>query len=387
MKPTLQIGTTGKRSIHVGPGTTITLGKAGGAETSTVFSTPAMINLMEHAARMALEPHLAVGEESVGIDVHVKHQSATPPKSQVTAIATVTAVEKNVVSFDVVAHDPWGEIGRGTHRRAVIRTADFANRLAKQKPPTLPSAAGNSIPALRSIQCHQRGAVVHVVLNRPEKRNAMNQETTADLEQLIRWLAANSDSARVLTISGNGNTFCAGDDVADLPTDSEESRLLSLRRGAIMRDLTSLPQVVIAAIDGLALGGGLMLAAASDIRIATHNAKFGLPECKLGWPPNYGMGILQSIIGRSYALDLALSGEPIRARRAQIIGLVNRIVPASQLQNEAAELGKKVAENSPHAIAAVKRLLSERWCDERATDEFLACLETETAKKNINRFR
>ena len=129
MKNTLRPGLSGELDTHVGPGQTIALG---GLSEATVFSTPSMISLMEYCARQLLEPHLEADEESVGVDVHIAHTSATPPGNKVTACATVLEVEKNVVLFEVVAEDDWGEIGRGRHRRAVIRTSKFAEKLAEQ---------------------------------------------------------------------------------------------------------------------------------------------------------------------------------------------------------------------------------------------------------------
>lgn len=133
MKVTLTVGVKGELTTRVGPGNTITLGDD---QRATVFSTPSMINLMEHAAREALRPHLETGEESVGIDVNIEHTSATPPKNEVTATATVTAIDKTVISFDVVASDSWGEVGRGTHRRAVVKTSRLVSKLGhKIQPP------------------------------------------------------------------------------------------------------------------------------------------------------------------------------------------------------------------------------------------------------------
>lgn len=99
MNDSINIGVTGQVATQVGPGQTISLG---GGEV-TVFSTPAMINLMEQAARQAMRPHLQSNEESVGVDVQITHSSATPPRVEVVAEAVVTKVDKNVVSFDVTA--------------------------------------------------------------------------------------------------------------------------------------------------------------------------------------------------------------------------------------------------------------------------------------------
>ena len=211
---------------------------------------------------------------------------------------------------------------------------------------------------------------------------------TDELERLVEWLDHNCASVRVAIVSGADGTFCTGDDVGDLPDTLGEARELSLRRGNLYRRITELPQIVIGAIDGMALGGGLVFAASCDFRIATHRAKFGLPEVLLGWPPNYGMGIVQSLIGRGAALGLALSGETIDSRRAESIGLVNRVVSPAQLETETTRLAEQLALVPPQALSSAKQLLSpcKTWCDERAADEFVNCLSSEAAKKSIQRF-
>ncbi len=390
MKESLRIGVTGRLSTRVGPGETITLGSANTHGEATVYSTPSMINLMEHAAREALRPHLEEGEESVGVDVQITHSSATPPKSQVTAEARVTKVDKNVVSFEVIAHDPWGEIGSGTHRRAVIKTSKFAERLAQQKPaaPPAPKPA-TTPPETNTIDLQHSGCVLRLTLNRPQKRNAINALMTAEMEHVVDWLEHHAPHIRVVIVRGAAGSFCAGDDVGDLPDAPQAAGQLSLRRGALYQRVTSLPQIFIAAIDGLAYGGGLVLAAACDFRIATHGAKFGLPEVLLGWPPNYGLGIVQSLIGRGGSLQLALTGESIDARRAESIGLVSKVISPFQLESEVSKLAEHLAALSPDAVRAAKQSLAPgvAWSDQRATDAFMDCLATETARQSIAKFR
>lgn len=393
MKSTLQIGDTGTLTKTVGPGDSITLG---GQDAATVFSTPSMINLMEHAAREALRPHLDPGEESVGVDVHVEHSSATPTATTVTAEATVTMIEKNVIAFDVMARDDWGEIGRGTHRRAVIKTDRFATHLAEQKPS--PRRADqvqvpgkhDSMPALETLQLNRQGARLNVTLNRPGKRNAISAQMTSDLEQLVDWLSRCPGQVRVVVVTGSGDTFCAGDDVTDLhPQQPQLSAELSLRRGALYERITRLPQVWIAGISGTALGGGFVLACACDFRVASHQATLGLPEVRLGWPPNYGLRIVESLLGRGAALQLALTGKILSARDAESMGLVKRVVAASQLESAVNDLAQEFLELPPGAVAATKQLFGisdQRPGDEEATDAFIECLRSVEAQKSIAKF-
>lgn len=383
MKSTLKIGSTGTLSATVGPGQTITLGNQPDA---TVFSTPSMINLMEHAAREALVPHLDAGEESVGIDVQVQHSSATPTGSSVHAEATVTSIEKNVIAFDLVARDSWGEIGRGEHRRAIIRTEGFARRLAKEKP-NVPNPSGE-LPPFDALQVREKGRLLHVTLNRPAKRNAISSQMTADLERLVEWLAANNSRVGVVILSGSGESFCAGDDVTDLHLDDAEAcRSLSLRRGELYERITCLPQIFIAAINGITFGGGFVAACACDLRFASHEATFALPEVQLGWPPNYGIGIVESVIGRGHALRLSLTGKTLSARQAEQIGIVHEVVASSRLESTVRREAERISKLPPTAVAATKQLF--RVHDDRsdeATAAFLRCLDTPAAKASIDRF-
>lgn len=388
MKDSLKIGVLGSLSTMVSQDTTIRLGDDPAA---TVFSTPSMINLMEHAAREALRPHLDEGEESVGVDVQIAHTSATPPRSKVVAQATVTAIEKNVLSFDVVAHDAWSEIGRGTHRRAIIKTRKLVERLAAEKGsvsqhPVISTELPNQF---KFLKCVVNGPLLQISLNRPNKRNAINSEMTGEFEQLANWLEQNQLEVRVVVIRGEGDAFCAGDDVSDIPNDDANARELSLRRGALYQHITELPQVFIAAIDGLTLGGGFVLAAACDLRICTVRTKFGLPEVTLGWPPNYGMGIVQSLIGRSHTLELAICGEMIDAHRAKEIGLVNRIVTPNSIEREVQELAERIMSLPGPAVSFAKQLLAPgtSWSDQIASNKFVECLSTEHAKESRNRFQ
>ncbi len=383
MKASLAIGFVGSLRTRVGPGNVITLG---GDRAAAVFSTPSMINLMEFAAREALRPHLDEGEESVGIDVQIQHTAATPPRNEVIAEAVVAAIEKNVISFDVVARDPWGEIGRGTHRRAIINTDRFARRLAETKP-DLPPASAN-LPTLETMNCVVTGSRLELTLNRPHKRNAFNQQMTQELSSLLDWLENFGGPIRSVIISGSGETFCSGDDVGDLPEDPQACRSLSLLRGETAWRITELPQVFVAAIDGTALGGGLVLAAACDFRLATHRAKFGLPEISLGWPPNYGMGIVQSLIGRGQTLELALSGKTISTVDALAMGLVSQAAAPDRILAESALLADRIASHSALALGHVKKLLSPRssWSNHRACEAFVECLATETARVSKLRF-
>ncbi|MEC8799352.1 MAG: enoyl-CoA hydratase/isomerase family protein, partial [Planctomycetota bacterium] len=228
-----------------------------------------------------------------------------------------------------------------------------------------------------------------VSLNRPSKKNAMNQALTLELEQLLGVLNASPNDTRVVVFRGSNENFSAGDDIGDIPEDPREAEQLSLRRGALYQAITMSPQVFVAEVDGLCLGGGLVLASACDFRISSQRASFGLPEVTLGWPPNYGMGIVLSLMGRAAAMELALTGRRLNARDAASLGLVNELVPHTQLSEFAQQYATKMLQLPSEAIKEIKKLLApgEVWSDQTATQAFIRCLKTDTAIENLRRFR
>ena len=415
MNSEIRIGHTSTLKASVQSDNTIVLGNDPRAE---VYSTPSMIHLMEHAAREALASFLETGEESVGIDVQVKHLAATPPRNEVRATATITAVEKNTVSFDVEAHDAWEKIGSGTHRRAVIRTDRIAERVRSKttgNPGPKPGAprdrntnsgsadryavahdrdpvvdlSGLDWNALKFLRVHREGRLLRVQLDRPARKNAINESLTHELTLLVEWLSQNAAEVGVVILSGSGDNFSTGDDVSELaPAEIEKMKELSLLRGAVYSRLANLPQVSIAAIDGFALGGGLVLAAACDFRVATHNARLGLPEVSLGWPPNYGIDILRSKLGRSTALQWSVTGQHVAARQAAATGFVQQVVSRSRLLPTALEIGQKILANSPDAVRAIKQTmqLESTVSDQNATAAFLECLNTDYARRSLEKF-
>ena len=388
VKPNLQIGHVGKLSRIVDASQTITLG---GEAAATVFSTPSMIDLMEHAAREALRPYLEAHEESVGIDVQVEHTAATPIGAEVWAEAKVAAMEKNVIAFEVAAFDASGPIGHGHHRRAVIALPRFVQKLTEKSEAAPSTEKPLQLPPGKTVKVAIEDRLATVTLHRPEKRNAINQEMTAELEQLTDWLMQPQCPVRVVIVSGAGGAFSAGDDVRDLNVnDLEAARALSLRRGRLYRRWQLLPQVLIASVAGPALGGGCICACACDLRIATHGAIFGLPEVLLGWPPNYGLSRMISLLGRPRVLQWALTGEKVGAREAESLGLVQEVVAEAQLERKTRDWAERLLATPKAALTATKRLLSleqpSASLDAQATDAFLSCLASEDGREGIAAF-
>src|SRR3989475_5064989 len=148
----------------------------------------------------------------------------------------------------------------------------------------------------------------------------------------------------VLVIAGRGRAFCAGNDITEMATlSAEQAEALARRQAALMARFATLPQVTLAAIDGYALGGGLILAVAQDLRIASDRSRLGLPEVTLGFNPAYGIARLLDVVGGGHGRDLLLTGRTIHASEALKLGLVNRVVAAPTLESSTASWATEIA--------------------------------------------
>jgi enoyl-CoA hydratase/carnithine racemase len=203
------------------------------------------------------------------------------------------------------------------------------------------------------------GAIARLMLERPEALNALDREMAGHLESALERLEAARDVAAVV-LSGSGRAFCAGNDIAEMPgLAPDEAEALSRRWQDIMDRFARLPQVTIAAVHGYALGGGCMLAAAQDLRLAAASARFGLPEVTLGFNPSYGIARLLDVMGGAHARDLLLTGRSIDAAEAQRMGLVTRVVPDGALEEAAAALAAEVARHPRAGLAATKAIVAD----------------------------
>jgi enoyl-CoA hydratase len=203
------------------------------------------------------------------------------------------------------------------------------------------------------IELATTDGIAVLTVNRPDKLNALNADTIRELGAAVVSIRAD-ESVRGVIITGAGpKAFVAGADIAELATMGPVTGVRVSREGQeVFRDLERLGRPVLAAVNGFALGGGLELALACHLRIASSNARFGLPEVKLGIIPGYGGTVrLPRIVGRGRALELVLTGEMIDAAEAHRIGLVNRVVDPADLMPAAHELMSKITANGPIALA------------------------------------
>lgn len=238
-----------------------------------------------------------------------------------------------------------------------------------------------------TLHSHTDNGLLTITLNRPEKRNALNP---AMIDELTRVLdaAATDPSCGLVLLTGAGEAFCAGMDLAHLEALSAKSptehRADTEQIAHLLRMLYDLPRPTIAAVNGAAIAGGMGLATVCDFTLAVPEAKFGYTEVKIGFIPAIVSAFLRSQIGDKQARDLLLSGRLIKAQEACELGLVTRVVP--DLMHEARSLAHKLLENSPAAMQATKRLLSGH-ARQALDDEIAAAIEANAEARSTEDFK
>jgi enoyl-CoA hydratase len=197
--------------------------------------------------------------------------------------------------------------------------------------------------------------LARVTINRPDKLNALNGAVLRDLGEAADAVARDVGIRAVILTGAGSKAFVAGADIAELTTQGPMDGKARAQAGqAIFRAFEHLNKPVIAAVNGFALGGGCELAMACHLRVASDTAKFGQPEVKLGLLPGYGGTVrLPRIVGKGRALELLLTGTLIDAAEALRIGLVNRVVPAERLMDEAEALAHSIMDQGPLAVRSV----------------------------------
>jgi len=198
------------------------------------------------------------------------------------------------------------------------------------------------------------GAITTITIDRPKSLNALNAATLDELERAVDAAGADDD-VRVVILTGAGEkAFIAGADISELATLDVEGATRVAKRGQdLFRKIETLGKPVIAAINGFALGGGCEIALACTLRVASENARIGLPEVKLGVIPGYGgTQRLPRLVGRGIALELIITGEFVKADRALAIGLVNHVTPPGELLDFCRGLANKMIAVGPLAVRA-----------------------------------
>lgn len=217
------------------------------------------------------------------------------------------------------------------------------------------SALESLTMAYHTLEIGNRGGVRVITVNRPDKLNALNRQTLNELT-IAFTQAAQDDAVHVVVLTGAGEkAFVAGADIAEMNGYTPvQAQGFSEAGQRLMLTIERLGKPVIARIQGFALGGGLELAMACHLRIASDKAKFGQPEIGLGLIPGFGATQrLPRLVGRAAALELCLTGKPIGASRAEQLGLVNRVVDADELDASVDKLADQLAAAAPLAAAGI----------------------------------
>ena len=221
-------------------------------------------------------------------------------------------------------------------------------------------AATGQAWTLRDVKVEVKGHVATITMNRPEAMNALNTKVFRELKQAIAQVR-DDDAVRAVIITGEGPAFVAGADIrAMMSKNLVEIREFTLFGQGVMNDIEKLEKPVIAAINGFALGGGLELALACDIRLASTEARMGFPEVGLGIFPGVG-GTQRTtrLIGKGRACELIFTGDQIGVKEAASMGLVNRVLEPQDLQAEAQRLARRIARQGPLAVARAKTAINQ----------------------------
>jgi len=245
-----------------------------------------------------------------------------------------------------------------------------------------------------NITLEIQGPIAVLTINRPEKRNAVNNQTVEDIDAALEKIEKNPD-LRVMILTGAGDkAFVAGADVNELAKrDTLLGRSETRRRQEVYTRIEQLEIPSIAAINGWAVGTGLEIAMACSMRVASEKAKLGQPEVKLGITPGAGgTQRLPRLVGMGRALEMILTGDPVTAEEAKAMGLVNRVVPHDQVMAESKKLAETIAERPKLAIqyskAAILRYADGSLSEGLDHESYLHALScgTEDKKEGVAAF-
>ncbi len=236
--------------------------------------------------------------------------------------------------------------------------------------------------------------VATITINRPAKLNALNKETISDLSKAIKLLSKNEE-VRAIILTGSGEkAFVAGADISEFAnyTVVEGAQLAAEGQETLFDFIENLKKPVIAAVNGFALGGGLELAMACHFRVASDNAKMGLPEVTLGLIPGYGgTQRLPQLVGKGRAMEMIMTAAMISAEEAKQYGLVNHVVPQAELLSFTTVIAQKIIKNAPFAIAKAIKAINANYEDgkngfDTEIKSFGKCFGTQDFKEGTTAF-
>ena len=245
-----------------------------------------------------------------------------------------------------------------------------------------------------TVRYERREAVAWITLDRPERLNALDSPSWAGLEAAFERAEAD-DSVRATILQGEGRAFCAGDDIAEIrgwETATEADEALRGTLGSTVATMREHPKPVIAAVEGVANGGGCELVLLSDLAVASRGSDFALPEARIGALPPIALTYGRTSLGKKALMELALTGEQFPANEAAAMGVVNHVVDREQVEDVARELARSTAASGPASVAAIKGLwasmeddLLDRWFDE-AMEALAERVASEEAEEGLSAF-
>ena len=247
---------------------------------------------------------------------------------------------------------------------------------------------------LENVLIDTKDRIQLITINRPNQLNALNKKTIQELNYAF-LNAEKNENVRVIILTGSGQkAFVAGADIKEFASFSIENgkKLAAQGQDLLFNIIENLSKPVIAAVNGFALGGGLELAMSAHIRIASDNAKLGLPEVSLGVIPGYGgTQRLAQLVGRGKAFEMIMTAGMITAVEAQKWGLINQVTNQEELITEAEKIALKICSNSGTAIAAAIRSVNANYIDgingyQTEISEFGNCFGTEEFKEGTSAF-
>ncbi len=209
----------------------------------------------------------------------------------------------------------------------------------------------------QNVRYEKESGIATITINRPEKKNALNRAARVELRKVLEEVR-NSEEIKVLIITGGEENFISGSDIAELKEMDqwEMMQFISSFGQQLYTDFANIDIPLIGMINGFCLGGGLEIALACDIRIASENARFGLPEILLGIMPSGGATQrLPGLVGPAVTKELMFTGRIISSQEALLIGLVNQVVAKENLRNVVWELASEIAKKSPIALKLIKK--------------------------------
>jgi enoyl-CoA hydratase len=236
-----------------------------------------------------------------------------------------------------------------SHERSTVTVAIF-----------IPAASVSDMAQYVTVE--HDDALATVTIDRPEKLHALNSDLIAELSDALDAVAEREAVAVILRSTGD-RAFVAGADLSEFAemTDAEAFRAFQEREQALNRQIATLPGIVVAAVDGVAFGGGFELALAADVIVAGESAEFAFPEVTRGLIPGatYGAQWLPRLVGLPKAIELIAGSEPISAAEAAQLNLVNRVVADEGVDEAAREFAETLTSNAPLAVRAAKRVCTQ----------------------------